>query len=958
MATNPVTHSTLYLGYSCRFTPDKNWKLDNWSVSTLGEACQDGYTPIYDFQYIKHELELTIVLNLNQYNLEYDVLKNLNYVAIQNSSYNSTLVGYFVIGKEWKGKSAVELKLHMDTVNSFVGEIQLSDRTTVKRQHKDRFKAEGGIARVNQTTTFVNSDFDFSWDDEANIGEIEYYTTPVEKRIYLFNYKKYMYDYDEEISLRVRYGFDEVHEILTCETRVYMLDANKRVITQVNDMTMPNNAEDFSLTFGGIQGNKIKYYVWYDDGHWIDEHTWVPGHWETHYYTVPSSVQYIAVECNMTFDEDDPGDEESIRVALQFIDWEYEDFDWDMFADFEAEVEDFLVGTGVYIQATQAKLYPLIDRYNEEIQPALYGVDNFKLSETGYLNQSWYLVYKNQNDPSSSLTNPVDCYLYGERPAKIYQASSYTGTYSVSQLVTLLLNLNGYNSWEELERNPSNYNTEIYLTAHDNNGGRIQGAGPYGEFSPFDYTMGSFGLVRIALGATPAPLMIQAFDANGHNVRDTMLLPSGTVTFTGCRMARIGPFTIDEWTAMGYAEYNLFGTSGSTTTTTNSILDVDRTDAKLIKIIKLPYCPSAIGVDTNGYVMYDTNTWTYNLAANTLKLTNMNAKFTRELNFTQNPFLALNPIDLDELPYKFPKDDMYETKLYHSDYYQPKFFYDSFGFTFQLELMWRFYKNYDTFKVNYNVTNTLNSRFLFSFPDYICTYNQTKDFNNILYVSRNNECAIYNQQYVNYMRDGYNYDRKANEMKYTQGWLEQNVGFVSGGISDLVGGYSSGGIGSALYGWSQGYVSRYLKGLRTQNDIRIDEIRMQQKQAQLMNQATTVSDANDVDLLDAYCGNRATYKIYQVSPRMKKALFDLFYYTGYICNEQKIPDTYTRIYFDYVMADIEIKKAPNLPEDIISDLKARYANGITFFHRWKGVIDWDQEYENWEVSLLDTYGGN
>ena len=40
---------------------------------------------------------------------------------------------------EWKGVSTVNLKLSLDSVNTFRGDLTFTEKTTIQRQHKDRF---------------------------------------------------------------------------------------------------------------------------------------------------------------------------------------------------------------------------------------------------------------------------------------------------------------------------------------------------------------------------------------------------------------------------------------------------------------------------------------------------------------------------------------------------------------------------------------------------------------------------------------------------------------------------------------------------------------------------------------------------------------------------------------------------------------------------------------------------
>ena len=86
---------------------------------------------------------------------------------------------------------------------------------------------------------------------------------------------------------------------------------------------------------------------------------------------------------------------------------------------------------------------------------------------------------------------------------------------------------------------------------------------------------------------------------------------------------------------------------------------------------------------------------------------------------------------------------------------------------------------------------------------------------------------------------------------------------------------------------------------------------------------------------------------------MRTALWKLFFYTGYVADIQGIPDTTSRIYFNFVQADVQFKKVPNLPASYITELKAKYMEGITFLHKYNNKIDFDQQYENWETKFFE-----
>ena len=80
---------------------------------------------------------------------------------------------------------------------------------------------------------------------------------------------------------------------------------------------------------------------------------------------------------------------------------------------------------------------------------------------------------------------------------------------------------------------------------------------------------------------------------------------------------------------------------------------------------------------------------------------------------------------------------------------------------------------------------------------------------------------------------------------------------------------------------------------------------------------------------------------------------DLFYYTGYKHNKLEKPNLTSRYWFNFIQCSPVFNEEGASPyNDYIDDIKARYEAGITVYHSHNGVYDWDQELENWEVSIL------
>ncbi len=314
-----------------------------------------------------------------------------------------------------------------------------------------------------------------------------------------------------------------------------------------------------------------------------------------------------------------------------------------------------------------------------------------------------------------------------------------------------------------------------------------------------------------------------------------------------------------------------------------------------------------------------------------------------------NPYAVLNFGERLNIDKNALRNDKYESKLYHSDFYQPKFVYDSFGFNFALERIDPArYSQSGEFNVDYHVTTTINSRFLFSFPEYILS-NATEDYSNILYVSRNNDITLYNSQYLNYLRNGYNYDVKNKNLQ-----LGTDLATIVIGAVGTAAGIASGQVyltAAGVAGLATSLTKTISSRIQAENNI-------QSKQQQAKNQATSVQGADDIDLMEAYSENRAKMVIYKCSDQVKHLVSDLFYYCGYTDNVQDKPNTNSRYWFNFVQCDPTIEEPGNLSEDVVNDLKLKYNEGVSFMHVHRDLIgqnpqwDLDQVKENWETSLM------
>lgn len=134
-----------------------------------------------------------------------------------------------------------------------------------------------------------------------------------------------------------------------------------------------------------------------------------------------------------------------------------------------------------------------------------------------------------------------------------------------------------------------------------------------------------------------------------------------------------------------------------------------------------------------------------------------------------------------------------ESKLFSSEFRMPMFIYDSFTKGFapeQFKPEGGIYTDYWSLPITYKQTNTINSNFLFdlgykeltqSNPRINLDYKKFDNYEQILAVKRNNEETLYNSDYLNYMRTGYNYDKKRTDESVAQAWLGTVIEGLGGG---------------------------------------------------------------------------------------------------------------------------------------------------------------------------------
>ena len=100
-----------------------------------------------------------------------------------------------------------------------------------------------------------------------------------------------------------------------------------------------------------------------------------------------------------------------------------------------------------------------------------------------------------------------------------------------------------------------------------------------------------------------------------------------------------------------------------------------------------------------------------------------------------------------------------------------------------------------------------------------------------------------------------------------------------------------------VFGAASSIIGNVASGI---TNIVAQEEQLKQNLKQASMQATTVENADDLDLLKAYNGNKLNVAVYHPEQNMESLLKDLFHYTGIKVSYQGIPTHNSRVWFDFL----------------------------------------------------------
>lgn len=595
----------------------------------------------------------------------------------------------------------------------------------------------------------------------------------------------------------------------------------------------------------------------------------------------------------------------------------------------------------------------------------------------------WYLMYRTSKDLTvTDIANPISCYCFASEQLVIQRAAGEAKVFTPDSFILnryyYLTDLDTPNAQIVVSGNTYTLNTEyttpvnstailkmIEICRQQENVITVSFYGVGKDNQP--YVWKDNDSVNTPQDFTSAPLTTAKTAANITVNRGVFFRQTGT------RWLFSGPYGV-----VANVKSVLPIDAGLTGATVASINDVDKTDSRIVKIIKLPYAPSNITYDETNQVWVFPSEWEYESGYMRLKNDELSTQFESkvgEINLSEL-FLEIPSASRNVL---YNKDISRESKLYHSDFYTKKLVYDSFTMDIPLEQMDLSQMTFTSptvalsnTPIYFKPTNTINSKFAFkvdynAFADKLGVYRALGDYDNFLLVNRNNEETIFSNDFINYIRTGYNYDKKNVGLKAAAALfnvpqsLTNQIAVGSNPILIAQAAKQSTIAGRAALKFSKvasgvalasNIVSGIASSILTVSQAKRD---LQQKLQELQVQSTSVSGADDVDLLSYYNGNKLDLFVYDTKDYYKHLAYDLMFFGGYSHTQNELPNVSSRYWFNYLQCTPVFREEADTPyNDYLDDLRARYENGVTVYHRRNGVstvYNWNQEKENWETWL-------
>ena len=602
------------------------------------------------------------------------------------------------------------------------------------------------------------------------------------------------------------------------------------------------------------------------------------------------------------------------------------------------------------ITSSTTKLFRAIDEYSEGINPVKYDDDIHEITVSDS-NYNWYLIYKKKAVTEGT---PLECYCVADTNLYTYFAPESAGV-KYDQLTE-----GTYTVFYSRDNGDFTYVTSSGKSYEIGVNKKYKAVGLHRQTN--QNSMSVYLIMDNQIGGNS----IVTDDTKNGNLRaDTNY--TGVVlqnqNLVGYQFSNTA--TSSNILTLGYN--NLITLYNSSVEKTKfiiaekardiyfaSIYDVDRTDSTIVKIIKMPYAPFEISYTTvNGKKSFNIpDSWSLDTTVNMLKLTSLDQEFLTTLP-EQRLYESYVLFDqaLQSNWKNIQNDRTYESKLYHSDYYSPKYCYDNFTKEFYLERFnFTSTGNIPAIGIQFKQSNNISSNSLFKFSSKNGIYHEPIIYGQYLNVNRQNEIALYSDSYLDYIRNGYNYDLKNKTIQNVTSGIGTGISLI-GAVGAFSSSIVTGGAGVAA---GISFATSAIASLTSSiANAMQSEAAIQQKLDNEAKKPSSVSNTTDLNLLSYYNGNRLLSYSSSISERTALAIYQLFRLTGYACNDYGIPNFNSRAWYNFIQCSPVFDDTLwKYNREFLKDIEARFKIGITVYHNVDGEYDIAQEEENFETWIV------
>lgn len=636
----------------------------------------------------------------------------------------------------------------------------------------------------------------------------------------------------------------------------------------------------------------------------------------------------------------------------------------------------------------------LYSRTTENLQPQLYRESLQKVvGKKPYDSNRWYLIY--ETDKKSGVPIMEMC---ADKPLNLHKDESTTGTFEIT--LELCKN-NSYVSFGYITLVYKNVNTGQTTTAKN----------LYGTLSIVGKVVdGSDAyIVTYVDNLDSSRNFTNTYRANTlTRLSATPNTPSATVYLNPA----YGTVNTDYNYAVSH--YTPIVISDDTELVLSTIKGLNRTDSNITKVIECPYCPLELNTDTQGRIVIPEG-WEYNQETLRLRTTNITDEFLREglqsIVIKDVSTITMTPAKLES----YGKFAIPDPKILTSPFYGDYYVYDDN--TWQLQREFLEYNGTSSaltqtvLTLDYKQSNNISSMLGFKFS--ITGAQKPLNagyFDEYVISVRNNELPLFTSDYLYYMQNGYNYDKKnlrwqtisniigiagqaANfggllaagtpkELTFQRATNKEMQKIYAQGVRspyaetfDIIPNPKS--PSDALYGkWmytrspSSGFaipsiVSNAVGiGTGIANTIishRQGEEAIENKVNEAKSKAFNVASGDNLNLFQWYSGNNILHLEFIPDKQNQYLINEYFHLYGYSIGTYGKPDMDSRYWFNYCRGNMDITGRDTHYQPFETNkayIQEKYQEGVYRIHRRPQTPDtWDVRLEhcNVECSLLPEY---